>query len=191
MKIGNASPTRSRTDKAERQSDYTECRPVLKRRTQPDTAIVQHREERRQGQPNHEMRKIDGFACNSIQLDAMQSREEIPGDASNGDRFPGTDDVIRQQHHPSGGIADGAREDRSGICDLSCSLWHRPHKMTVYNADWQQHCAADDKTENGAERTTAPQPVVHHDQPADADHGAETERKEISQAELTRERNHR
>ena len=136
------------------------------------------------------MRQKHRLAGDSIELDRVQSREQIARDSSDGHRLPRTDDVVGEQHHPTGGEADGPGKDRRGVGNLAGGVGHGADEMPIDDPDGQQHEAADGKRQHGAHGAAAQQPVVHDDQPADADHGAEAEREEVGQPQLASERNH-
>ena len=62
--------------------------------------------------------------------------------------------------------------------------------LAVDVADGQKNDSADGKTESGASGPAAAEPVVHEDEPAGADHGAESESEIVVQAKFASEGGH-
>ena len=100
---------------------------------------------------------------------------------------PWADNEIGERHHPSGGEADGSGENGRRVGDLARGIGHRDYKLSVDPADRKQQRAADYESEDCAERTAAEQPVVHDDEPADANHGAPSECEIVCGAEFAGE----
>jgi len=98
--------------------------------------------------------------------------------------FPGADDEVGQHHHPSGGEADPLRKDFGGVGDFGGRVGHAADQAPVHIANGEEQRAADGKSENRAENAAAQQPVVHHHQPADADHGAPSQGEVVDDAEF-------
>ncbi len=137
-----------------------------------------------------EMRQIHGTAGDAVEFDRIEAGNDVAGDAADGDGFPGADDEVGEHHHPSGGEADGTREDSGGVGDFSRGVGHGDHQLAVDPSDGKQERATDHEAEQGAESAAAEQPVVHDDQPADADHGSPAESEVVGGAELAGESVH-
>jgi len=146
--------------------------PVLEGRAEPDAAIVQRGEQCGEAEADDEVRKINRASGDAVDLDRIERGDDVAGDAADGNGFPGADDEIGEHHHPSGGEADGAGECGGGVGDFAGGVRHRGHQPAVDPADGEQQCATDGEAEKCAQRAAAQQPVVHDDEPADADHGA-------------------
>ncbi|MGA3190795.1 MAG: hypothetical protein ABSF22_27150 [Bryobacteraceae bacterium] len=116
------------------------------------------------------MWEIDWASGDSIDLKPIERREDVTGDAAHGDGFPRTDDEVGEHHHPPGGEADGAGKSRGGVRDLPRSIGHGGHQPAIDPADREKECATDGEAQQSAQCAAAQQPIVHHDQPADADH---------------------
>ena len=63
-------------------------------------------------------------------------------------------------------------------------------QLAVNVADRKQQRAADSESKNTAQRSSAQQPIVHDDQPADAHHGAPTQGEVIDDAKFAGKSDH-
>ena len=84
----------------------------------------------------------------------------------------------------------GRGKDGGGVSDLARGVGHGDHQLAVDPSDGKQQRAADDEAEQRAERAAAQQPVVHDDQPADADHGSPAQGEVVGGAKLAGECGH-
>jgi len=78
-----------------------------------------------------------------------------------------------------------------GVGGFAGSVGETLDPFAVNVADGKKNQAAESKSESGAKRATAGEPVVHEDEPADADHGAEAKSEVVVEAEFAGERSHR
>ena len=136
------------------------------------------------------MRQINRTAGNAVEFHRIKARDDVAGDAANGDGLPGADDEVGEGHHPAGGQTDGARENGGGVGDFSGGVGHGDHQFAVNPSDRKQERATDHETEKSAERAAAQKPVIHDDEPADADHGSPAESEVVGGAELAGESVH-
>src|SRR5579863_4665514 len=130
------------------------------------------------------MWKIDWLSRDAVDLDGIERGENIARDAPYGYGLPGADDEVGEHHHPSGGEADGAGECGGGVCDFASGVGHGGYQPAVDPADGEQQCAADGEAEKCAESAAAQEPVVHDDEPTDADHGAPGQGEVVGEAEF-------
>ena len=170
--------------KQHEQRQRSEGGPVLKRGAQPDSAIVQQREQSGQAQPDQQVRQVNWLACDSVEFHRIQRRKDVACDPADCDGFPRAHDEVGQDHHPAGGKADRLRENSGGVCDFTGRIWHRRDQPAVHIADWQQQCPTNCESEDRAQNSATQQPVVHHDQPSHADHRAPAQGKVIHHAEF-------
>ena len=136
------------------------------------------------------MRKIDWASGDAVDLDGIERRDDVAGDAAYGHGLPGADDEVGEHHHPAGGEADGAGESGRGVGDLARGVGHGGHQPAINPADGEQQRAADGEAEKGAQGAAAEEPVVHHYEPADTDHGAPGQREVVGEAEFAGEMGH-
>ena len=127
------------------------------------------------------------MALDAIQLKRVQRGKKICSQLADGHGFPRTHDEIRQQHHPAGEVTDHRRKYLRGVGSLSRRVGQAFHPLSVNVTNRQQQHSADRKSENCAQRPAAAKPVVHHNQPAHSDHGAERQREIIGEAQFARE----
>ena len=140
-----------------------------------------------QGKPDHQVGEKNGAAGDAVEFDRVDAREDVSGDAADGDGLPRTDDEVGESHHPAGGEAGGAGKDGGGVGDLAGGVRHGNDEPAVDPSDGKQESATDGESEEGAQRAAAQQPVVHDDEPADADHGAPSQSEVVGGAQFAGE----
>src|SRR5216684_1313983 len=75
---------------------------------------------------------------NAIQLERIQRWKDVGRKLSDGHRFPGAHDEVRQQHHPSGEITDHWRKNLCGVGGLAGSVRKPLHPLAINVADVQK-----------------------------------------------------
>ena len=103
---------------------------------------------------------------------------------------PRANDEIGESHHPAGGEADGLWKYSGRVSDFSRGIGHGDDELPVNPSDGKQERAADHESEYGTQGAAAQQPVVHHHQPANTDHGAPSEGEVVGGAQLAGEYAH-
>jgi hypothetical protein len=177
-------------DKNYKQRESAEGRPVLKGRAEADAAIVQHGEQRGEGKADGEVRKIYGTSGDAIEFERIERWKDVAGDAADGHGLPRADNEVGEHHHPSGGEADGARKSCGGVGDLARGVGHCGDQPAVNPTDGEQQRPADGEAEKGTESAATQEPIIHDDEPADADHGAPAQREVVSEPEFAGEMGH-
>ena len=188
--IGGRSARDAQGDEDHEKRKCAERGPVLKGSAQPDAAIVHHRQQRGEREPDSQVRQVNRLSRHAVQLDGIERGKYICGDAAHGHGLPRTDDEVCEHHHPSGIEADRARENFRGVGNFARCVGHGHHQLAVHIADGQQQNAANRESKNAAERAAAHQPVVHDDQPADPDHRSPSQGEVIGDAQLAGELGH-
>ncbi len=138
---------------------------------------------RGQRETGDQPRQRDCLPGHRVEHDLVHRREDPGKQVPDGHGLPGTDDRVGQHHHPPGGEADAARENALGIGDLGAGIGYRAHQPAVGLRNRQQQQRAAEKPEHGAARAAPAQPVIHDDEPADADHAAKPECEVLESAE--------
>jgi len=178
-----------REDRERRQQ--AERHHVLKDAARLDAAVVDAGDQRGEAEADREPRRINRAPADDVQLIAVERREHAREKISGRDRLPRTHDRVRQHHRPAGREADGRRHHAFGVGDLGARIPDPLHEAAVGVRDRKEQQAAEQEAEDAAGRTAARQPVVHQDEPADADHRPETEREVLDGAETAAKLGHR
>ena len=84
----------------------------------------------------------------------------------------------------------GREKHGRGVSDFAGGVGHGNDQFAVDPSDGKQNGATDDEAEERAESAAAEQPVVHDDEPADADHGSPAQCEEVGGAQLAGESVH-
>ena len=155
-----------------------------------DAAVVDSGEKQSERDAENEAREKNGLASDAIELEGIERGKNVGGDFSEGDGFPRADDEVGEKHHPAGEVADDGRKNLRGVGGFAGGVGKTLDPLAVDVADGKKNDSADGETESGAERTAAAEPVVHEDEPAGADHGAEGEREIIVEAKFASEGGH-
>jgi len=124
-----------------KQSERTEGGPILESRAEADAAVVQRGKERGETETDDEVREINRAGGDAVDLEGIERRKNVTGDAADSDGLPGTDDEVGEHHHPSGGKADGAGKSCSRIGDFAGSVWHGGDEPAIDPADWEKQRA--------------------------------------------------
>src|SRR5215471_14538581 len=188
--IRGSTSTDAGRNKDYEESERAETCPVLKGGAWANTTIVQHGENGGESQSDGEVREKHGPRGDAVEFDGVEARENVGGNTADGDGFPRADDEIGESHHPTGGEADGARKHRGGVSDFAGGIGHGNDEFAVGPADGQQERTSDDETEDGAKSAAAEKPVVHDDEPADADHAAPSQGEVVDEAQFASESGH-
>ena len=77
-------------------------------------------------------------------------------------------------------------ERTGGVGDLAGGVGQQAHQTSIGIGDRHEQERADCEAERRANRAAARQPIVHHDQPAGADHRTEGKREVVDAAEFAR-----
>src|SRR5258706_14984780 len=123
-KIARRSFAEAERNEDDKEGKRSKGSPVLEGRAEPNATVVKRGEQCREAEADDEMWKINWTPGNAIELQRIEPRENVAGDAAYSDRFPRTDDEIGKHHHPSGGQADGAAEWGCGGGGLPRGDWH-------------------------------------------------------------------
>jgi hypothetical protein len=155
-----------------------------------DAAVVDGGEEQGKSDAENQTRKEDGLASDAIQRERIERGENVGSDFSEGDGFPWADDEVGEKHHPAGEIADDGRENLGGVGGFASGVGKALDPLAVDVADRKKNDAADGETESCTGRTAAAEPVVHEEEPACANHGAEGESKQVVKTKFASEGGH-
>ena len=155
-----------------------------------DAAIVDGGKEEGERDAEEEAREKDGLTGDMVKHETVERRENIGGDFADGDGFPGANDEVGEEHHPASEVADEGRENLGGVGGFAGGVGKALDPLAVDVADGKKNDAADGKTECGANGTAAAEPIIHEDEPAGADHGAESESEVVVEAEFAGECGH-
>jgi len=190
MKIcGSAAEGAYNEESEEDQEDHA-GHGFLEIRAEADTAVVDGGEKQSERDTEDETREENGLAVYAIELERIERGENVGGNFTEGDGFPGTDDEVSEKHHPAGEVADDRRKNLSGVGGFAGGVGKALDPLAVHIADGEQNNSADGKTERSARGTATAEPVVHKDEPAGADHGAESEGEVIVEAKFASESGH-
>ena len=137
-----------------------------------------------------EPRRVDRRAGHRVQLIAVERRKDARQQVAGGDRLPRAHDRVRQDHRPAGEETGERREHAFGVRDFGAGVADALHHPAVGVGDRKEQQAADEKAEHAAAGPAARQPVVHEDDPADADHRAEAEREVLDRAQAAAKLSH-
>ena len=80
-----------------------------------------------------------------------------------------------------------AGKNGGGVSDFASRVGHGDDQFAVDPSDGEQKRAADGEAQERAEGAAAQQPVVHDDEPADADHGAPAQGEVVGGAQFAGE----
>jgi hypothetical protein len=86
------------------------------------------------------------MASDAIQLEGIERWKKVSGQFADGYGFPGANDKVREQHDPSGEVADGWRKNLRRIGGFAGSIRQTLHPLAVNVADRQQKNSADSET---------------------------------------------
>ena len=134
-KVAPRSAARTQGYEEDEECQSAEARPILKRRAQPNAAVVKDGEERGKNEANDQMGKKYGTAGDAIEFHGVERGEDVASDTADGYSLPRTDDEVGEGHHPSRGEADGAGKNRRGVGDFASGVGHRHHQLAVDPTD--------------------------------------------------------
>ncbi len=183
LHVGHRSAREPEDGEDDERGEQPEGHHVLKHPARLDAAVIDDRDQQRQSEPDPQPRRIDGGAGNRVELVRIQAREHAREQVPGGHRFPRADDRVGQHHRPAGGKAEERRHHLFGVRDLRAGVLNLLDQAAVGVGDGKQQQAAYQETEHAAARAAARQPVIHQDEPANADHRAEAEREVLDGAE--------
>src|SRR5580704_10079679 len=152
-----------------------------------DAAVVDGGEKQSKRHAQDESRKENGLTSDAVQLERVKKRKNVGGDFSEGDGFPRTNDEVCEKHHPAGEVADDRRENLRRVGGFAGGVGNALDPLAIDVADGKQNDSANGKTECRTRWTATAEPIVHEDQPAGADHGAEGQSEIVVQAKFARE----
>src|SRR5215813_8847316 len=122
MKIRRRSASRADRNERKKNQKNDARHSLLKIRAEPDAAVVQKSEEQRQRDTKYKPPEKHGLACNAVDLDRIELRKNVRRDFAERDRFPRAHDEIREQHDPSGEIADAPRKNLRRVCGFASCI---------------------------------------------------------------------
>ena len=173
--MGRASPgERERRENADQRKE-PEGRDVLQDAGKLHPPRVQPRNRRRQREPQCQARGEDGPSGDFIQRSRVESGDHAGEQVTDRGRLPRADDRVGEHHGPRRGEGDGRGKDALGVCDLAAGIRKARDESAVRPRDRQKKHSPEEKAERGAAGSAPFEPVVHEDDPADADHGPEAE----------------
>lgn len=180
------------TDAHEREKNQQDHRGhgFLEIRAETNAAIVDGTEKQSERDAQNEPREKNGLAGDAVKLEGIERRKNVGGNFPESDGFPGADDEVGEKHHPAGEIADDGRKNLGGVGGFAGGVRKALDPLAVYIADGEQNHAADGETERSSRRTATAKPVVHENEPACANHGAESESEIIVEAKFASESGH-
>lgn len=184
MEIGGGAAKAADSDEGDEDNEDHAGHGFLKVGTETDAAVVDGGEEEGERDAEEETREKNRLASDAVEHETIERRKNVGGDFADGDGFPGTDDEVGEEHHPASEIADEGRENLGGVGGFTRSVWEPLDPLAIDVADGKQNDAANGKSESSAERAAAAEPVVHEDEPAGANHGAESESEIIVEAKF-------
>ena len=155
-----------------------------------DAAIVEKGKEQSDCEAEKQAGKKNGLASNAIELKGIELGKNVGGKFSNDHGLPRTNDEVGEKHDPSSEITDERREDLRGVGGFAGGVGEAANPLAVDVADGKKKDAAEAETKHGAKWPATGEPVVHENDPASTDHGAEAEGKIIGEAELAGECGH-
>lgn len=164
---------------------------VLKDPARFDAAVVDDGDEDGERQADRESRRVNRAAADRVHLVAVERGEDARQQVAGRDGFPRTDDGVREDHRPSRRVAGEWWKDAFGVCDFGAGVANPLHQPAIGVRNREQQQTADEKAEDAAGGAAARQPVVHQDEPADADHRAEAEREVLDGAQPAAQFDHR
>ncbi len=115
------------------------------------------------------------MSSNGIKLERIEGGKNVSCDFSESHSFPGANDKIRKQHHPSREVAYGGRKNLRGIGGFAGGVRKALYPLAVNIAHGQQEDSTEDVREDRSQRATTAKPIVHENEPSGADHGPESE----------------
>src|SRR5262249_8326317 len=130
-------------------------------------------------------RKKDWLARDPVHLNRVQGWKNVTRDASDGHGFPWADDEVGEDHHPARRKTHCARKDFCRVGHFPPSGGHSRNKFSVDVADGKKQSTTKNEAKDPAKRTATQKPVVHDNQPSNADHRAPTQREVIDDAEFS------
>ena len=160
---------------------------VLEHAARRDAAVVDEDDERGQHQADREARRENRRAGDRVELGTQFSAgktraSRLPvATASHGHTIAYARIIVQPARE-----ADQRRKDPFGVRDLGARVADALDEPAVGVGDRKQQQAADEEAEHRAARSAARQPVVHQDDPADADHRAESEGEVLDRAQVRR-----
>jgi len=179
MEICGSAADGADADKGDENEEDHARHGLLEIGAEADATVVDSGEEQSKRNTQNQTRQEDRLATYAIQLVGIERGKNVGGDFSEGHGFPWADYEVGEEHHPPGEIADDGRKNLRGVGGFAGGVGKALYPLAVNVADRKKNDSADGETESGTGRTAAAEPVVHKDEPAGADHGAEGESKQV------------
>ena len=133
------------------------------------------------------MWQVNRLVPDRVQRNRVELRKYVTRDPAYRHGFPRANDEIREHHHPPGREAYVLGEHFCRVRDLGGSVGNGHDELRVDVADGQKQGAANREPQNGSHRTATAEPVVHDDQPTDANHGSPAKAEVVGQTQLSSE----
>lgn len=180
------------TDAHEREKNQQDHRGhgFLEIRAETNAAIIDGTEKQSERDAQNEPREKNGLAGDAVNLEGIERRKNVGGNFPESDGFPRANDEVGEKHHPAGEIADDGRKNLGGVGGFAGSVGEALDPLAVNIANGEQNHAADCETERSSGGTATAKPVVHENEPAGANHGAESESEIIVEAKFASESGH-
>lgn len=172
------------------EDDYGRCDPSLENGARTDAAIVEEGDDQRERDAQREAHEKDGLTGDAVEFERIQAREKIGCEFADGNSFPRADDEVGEQHDPAGEKADKRRKNLGGVGGFAGSVGETLDPFAIDVTNRKKNQATEGKGKNCAEWTAPAEPVVHKDEPTNANDGAETESEIVVKAELAGKRGH-
>lgn len=123
-----------------------------------------------QDQTKHQFGQVDGVFADPVKWKRLQRGEDLGRQLPDGNRLVRADDQIAQRHHPADDETHAGGKQRFGVGHLTVGAGDAGREMAVNDANGDNENAPQDEPECRPGRAAPAEPVVHHHDPANADH---------------------
>ena len=161
----------------------SQSRKVLKAAAGADATVIDEADPGGQSKTGHEARNGDHFAGHCVERQLVHRGEDPRQQIADRHSFPRAHDRVREHHQPSRRKAHRPRKHALRVGDFSSGIRDRANQAPIGEGDGNEQQRDAEEAEHRPRRTTTRQPVVHDDEPADADHAAKAECEVLERAE--------